>query len=141
MLCLQRGLTAQSSQAKVGTEHSRQKKQTASQYLLSLPNTQSVVNNGKTCRAARPRKAPWLPGACVLVRRQRRGRLSVRGWGNYWLWHCLPSSILCLRPSWTTALTLPVPRASQFFPVGGEHSHLPLLFPVPTALYLDSSQQ
>lgn len=34
-------------QAKVGAQHSSRKKQTASQYLLSLPNLQHVVGNGE----------------------------------------------------------------------------------------------
>lgn len=45
--------------AKVGIEHSRQRKQTASQYLLSLPNTQG--NEGKLwrCQTQEVSQTPW----------------------------------------------------------------------------------
>ena len=46
-LGLQEGICPWHFQAKVGTQHSSWKKQTASQYLLSLPNPQHVVGNGQ----------------------------------------------------------------------------------------------
>lgn len=51
-------------QVKVGMEHSRPRKQTASQYLLSLPDT---LRMQKSCGAARHQKVLRLLGACGLV--------------------------------------------------------------------------
>lgn len=119
MLGLQGGLPLQGFQAKVGREHSRQRKQTASQYLLSLPNTQRMQ---KSCGASRHKKVPRLFGACGLVRRPKREVPECAGLGQL---QALGVSFLLFSPPKTImVLALQVFRACQFFFHSGECSYL-----------------
>lgn len=88
LLGLQGGLSIQSFQMKVGMEHSRPRKQTASQYLPSLPDTLGMQKN---CGAARHQKVLRLLGACGLVRRQKRQVPECAGLGQILALGVLPS--------------------------------------------------
>lgn len=79
LLGLQGGLSTWSFQVKVGMEHSRPRKQTASQYLPSLPDTLGMQ---KSCGAARHQKVLRLLGACGLVGRQKRQVPECAGLGQ-----------------------------------------------------------
>ena len=92
--------------------------------FIESTKPQPVAGNRQSCESARHREARWPLGYCGLERRQvpqcaGLGQLPALGVSF------LPSSP-SLRPLWTTALTLQVPRAGQFFLLGGKCSHLSL---------------
>ena len=134
VLGLQGSLPTWHFQAKVGTRHSSQRKQTASQYywVYQPPSMWSAM--GKNCRTARHRGTPWLLWACGLERRQKRQVPQCTGLGQL---PALVVSFLLSLPasdhrgpqSW---LCKSVGLVSSSFLVG--NTHIRLFFFVPTAL-------
>lgn len=130
-LGLQEGIRPWHFQAKVGTQHSSRKKQTASQYLLSLPNLQHVVGNGEKLWGCQTRRL-YHSFELVVWRGDRRGRyVRVQGWDMYWLWKCLSSSVSpSLRPSLTRSCSFAVPQSLSALSLAG-NTHFCSFAPIP----------
>ena len=124
VLGLQGSLPTWHFQAKVGTRHSSQRKQTASQYLLSLPTPQHVVGNGEKLPGCQTQGDSVTPLSLWSGKETEEAGTSVyRAGTTTSSGSVFPPLSASLRPSWTTVLAMQVRRAGQFFLLGGEHSH------------------
>lgn len=109
-LGLQEGTRPWQIQAEVGTRHSSRKKQTASQYLWSLPNPQHVVGNGEKLWGCQTQGGSVTP--LSLERRRKRQGPQGQRWDSYWLRQCLSSSVCpSLRPSLTPSCSFAGPQS------------------------------
>lgn len=134
-LGLQEGVPPWHFRAEVGTQHSSRRKQTASQYLRSLPNPGHVVGNGEKLWGCQIQGGSVTPLSLWSGEETEEAGTSGSGLGH--LLAPAVSFLLCLsQPQTITDPQLqlcssPEPASSSF---GGEHSLL-LLYPCSTALF------